>query len=430
MKEQQSRRVVGTHTGAAIVISTMVGTGIFTTTGLMAGMGARSGDILIAWLIGGFLALCGALCYGELGANMPESGGEYFYISRILHPLPGFLSGWVSLIVGFSAPIAAAAMAMHIYLAQVLPGWPVRLMAVLTILILSLLHAYDLRLGSRIQVALVILKIILIISFIAGVFIAVPVPEFKNITQVSPNFWFESSFAVVLIFVAFAYSGWNAASYIGAEITRADKNLPRALILGTIIVTVLYVLVNYSYLSAVPIEKLNGVESVANTVGLALWGATGGKLVSLLIATGLISTVSAMIIAGPRVYEAMARDRLFPTALAKLNKHEVPSRAVIFQAVLAVIIAMTATFGTLLVYIGFTLNIFAALAVFSVFRMRKQRLSSIKVCWGYPVTPVIFLVFTIWMTVWSIKSQPVAALAGLGTMVTGYLIFLVQKKRT
>lgn len=428
MEEQQSRRVVGTHTGAAIVISTMVGTGIFTTTGLMAEMGARSGDILIAWLIGGFLALCGALCYGELGANMPESGGEYYYISRVLHRLPGFLSGWVSLIVGFSAPIAAAAMAMHIYLAQVLPGWPVRLMAAMTILLLSLLHAYDLRLGGRIQVALVMLKIILIISFIAGVFIAVPLPEFTKITQVSPHFWFKSPFAVILIFVAFAYSGWNAASYIGAEITTADKNLPRALVLGTITVTVLYVLVNYSYLSAVPIERLSGVESVAHAVGLALWGTMGGNLVSLLIATGLVSTVSAMIIAGPRVYEAMARDRFFPAAMSKLNKYGVPSMAVAFQAIIAVIIAMTATFRTLLIYMGFTLNIFAALAVFSVFRMRKQGLSSIKTCWGYPVTPAIFLVFTLWMTVWSIKSQPFAALAGAVTLAIGCLIFLVQEK--
>jgi APA family basic amino acid/polyamine antiporter len=427
---KNGRRVVGTHTGAAIVVSGMVGTGIFTTTGLMIEMGARGGDVILAWLIGGLLALCGALCYGELGANMPESGGDYYYISRIIHPSLGFLSGWVSLIVGFSAPIAAAAMAMQIYLAQIFPAWPVRLMATVTILVLSFLHAYDMRLGVRVQLALVVLKLTLIIGFIAGVFIAGPGGSISAVTEMSPEFWLTSSFAVILIFVAFAYSGWNAASYIGAEIKDADKNLPRALIVGTVTVTVLYVLVNFAFLSAVSLDQLRGVESVANTVAAELWGPSGGKVVSLLIAFGLISTISAMIIIGPRVYEAMAKDKLFPAPLARLNERGVPSLAVFFQAVIASIIAMTASFGTLLVYIGFTLNIFAALAVFSVMKMRKNNLSTVRICRGYPLTPIIFLVFTIWMTVWSIQSQPVSAFAGLATLALGYLIYRMQKIRT
>lgn len=429
MQGKQNRRIIGTHTGVAIVVSTMVGTGIFTTTGFMAGMGARGGDILLAWLIGGLLALCGALCYGELGANMPESGAEYYYISRIIHPSLGFLSGWVSFIVGFSAPIALAAMLMHIYLAEVIAGWPVRLMAVLTITVLSLLHAYDLRLGARVQVALVILKITLIISFIIGVFWSGVGIDLAIFTEITPDFWLKSSFAVVLIFVAFAYSGWNAAAYIGAEIKKPAKNLPRALVLGTVSVTILYVLVNFAYLSAVSVEQLAGVENVAGVVGDALWGPFGGTLVSVLIAIGLISTVSAMIIVGPRVYEAMAKDNLFPPALSKLNQHGVPSFAVGLQAVVAIIIALTATFESLLIYIGYTLNIFAALAVFSVFLMRKKGLSVIRICWGYPITPIIFLAFAVWMTVWSIQSKPEVTLAGLGTLATGYLFYLVQARR-
>ncbi|MCK5511698.1 MAG: amino acid permease [Thermodesulfovibrionia bacterium] len=429
MRGNRNRRVIGVYSGTALVISTMIGTGIFTTTGLMVEMGARSGDILLAWLLGGLLALCGALCYGELGANMPESGAEYYYISRVLHPSLGFLSGWVSLIVGFSAPIAAASMAMHIYVAQVFSDWPVRLMAVVTILIFSVLHAYDLRLGARVQMALALLKIILIISFIAGVFITGPRPQIEVVTAITPDFWFTSSYAVILVFIAFAYAGWNAAAYIGAEIINAGKNLPRALLLGTLTVTALYILVNFAYLSAVPTEHLAGVESVANTVSIALWGTTGGTLISLLIAFGLVSTVSAMIIAGPRVSEAMAKDSLFPRALAQLNQHGVPSLAVFLQALIATVIALTATFGALLIYIGFTLNIFAALAVFTVFRTRKKGISSIRVCRGYPLTPLVFLIFTIWMTVWSIKSQPLSTLSGLGTLVIGYLIYLVYTYR-
>ena len=427
--DNNRRRVVGTRTGTAIVVSNMIGTGIFTTTGLMAGMGARGGDILIAWLIGGILALFGALCYGELGANMPESGGEYHYISRLIHPSLGFLSGWISLIVGFSAPIAAAAISMSIYLETVFPGWPVRSMAVLTILLLSMLHAYDLRLGVRVQAGLVILKVMIILGFIAGVMVTGPGPDASIITDINPDFWFGPAFAVILIFVAFSYFGWNAASYIGAEIKKPEKNLPRALILGTTTVTILYLLVNYAYLTAVSIDKIAGVESIANTAALTLWGEAGGKTISILIAVGLISTVSAMIITGPRVYEAMARDSLFPESLGKLNRHGVPSMAVALQAVIAIIFTITATFNVLLIYIGFTLNIFAALSVLSLFRLRKQGLASVRICWGYPITPIIFLIFTGWMTVWSIKSQPVSAIIGLGTIAVGYVFYLVQKKR-
>ncbi len=427
--DNNKRRIVGTRTGTAIVVSNMIGTGIFTTTGLMAGMGARGGDILLAWLIGGILALFGALCYGELGANMPESGGEYHYISRLIHPSLGFLSGWISLIVGFSAPIAAAAISMSIYLETVFPGWPVRSMAVLTIVLLSILHAYDLRLGVRIQTGLVILKVMIIIGFIAGVMITGPGPDLSIITDINPDFWFGPAFAVILIFVAFSYFGWNAASYIGAEIRKPEKNLPRALILGTTAVTILYLLVNYAYLTAVSIDKIAGVESIANTAALTLWGEAGGKTISVLIAVGLISTVSAMIITGPRVYEAMARDSLFPESLGKLNRHGVPSMAVALQAVIAIIFAITATFNVLLIYIGFTLNIFAALSVLSLFRLRKKGLASVRICWGYPITPIIFLIFTGWMTVWSIKSQPVSAITGLGTIAVGYVFYLVQKKR-
>jgi APA family basic amino acid/polyamine antiporter len=429
MNEKQNRRVVKTPACVALVISTMVGTGIFTTTGLMAGMGARGGDILLAWLIGGILALCGSLCYGELGANMPESGGEYHYIHRLLHPSLGFLSGWVSIIVGFAAPIAAVTMAMHIYLAQVITGWPIRLMTVLTIIILSLLHAYDLRLGARLQIGFLILKIVLICAFIAGVLITGPGADPLVLTDITPSFWFQSSYAVILIYVAFAYSGWNAAAYIGAEIANPAKVLPRSLILGTLIVTGLYLLINYAYFSAVPLETLINVESIAHIVGTSLWGSRGGVVVSLLIAAGLVATTSAMIITGPRVVEAMANDRLFPRALAKLNQRNVPSRAVVLQAVLAIIFALTATFSALLVYIGFTLSIFAALAVLSMISMRIKGLSSIRVCWGYPLTPIIFLAFTIWMTVWSIHSRPISTISGLGTLVIGYLIYLIQKQK-
>jgi APA family basic amino acid/polyamine antiporter len=429
MRERKNRRVVSTVGGTVVVISSMVGIGIFTTTGLMAGMGAGSGDILLAWLIGGILALCAALCYGELGANMPESGGEYFYISRLLHPSLGFLSGWVSMIVGFAAPIAAVTMAMHIYLAQVIPGWPIHSMSVITIVILSLLHAYDLKIGVRFQIISLIVKVVLIFAFIFGVLLSGPRADPSILTDMTPSFWVESSYAVILIFVVFAYSGWNASAYIGAEMANPQKTLPRSLVLGTLLVTILYLLVNYAYFSAATLEQMAGVESIAHTVGMNLWGSVGGTVVSVFIAAGLVATVSAMIITGPRIYEAMAKDHFLPQGLAQLNHRGVPSRAVLFQAVLATVFTLTATFSSLLIYIGFTLNIFAALAVSSLYWLRKKGLSHIKVCWGYPITPMVFIAFAAWMTIWSIKSKPFSTLSGLGTLAIGLVVYLVQKKK-
>lgn len=305
-ESQSARRVLSLIPASSIVVASMVGTGIFTTTGLMIQMGAGGGDVLLAWLLGGVVALCGALCYGEIGANLPRSGGEYFYLSRLLHPALGVMSGWVSLVVGFAAPIAASAMAMHLYLARIVPHWPVRSMAVLTIILLSVLHSFDVRLGGRVQSNLIAIQVILLLAFIAGsLFRSDHVASF---TQFNPSFWSSSAFAVVLIFVSFAYSGWNAAAYVGGEISNPERTLPRSLIIGAGAVGVLYVLVNVSYLSAVPTAELSGVKEVAHDVGQRLWGTTGGNLTSALIALTLISPVSAMIMIGPRVLEAMSSD--------------------------------------------------------------------------------------------------------------------------
>lgn len=422
-----ARRPLTLIPASSIVISSMIGTGIFTTTGLMVAMGAGGGDILLAWLLGGIVALCGALCYGEIGANLPRSGGEYYYLSRLLHPSLGVISGWVSLVVGFAAPIAASAMAMHLYVARIVPGWPVRSMAVLTILLLSILHSFDLRLGGRVQSSLIAIQVILLLAFIVGALLRSD-QSAGSFTQFKPSFWSSSAFAVVLIFVSFAYSGWNAAAYVGGEIRTPASTLPRSLLLGTGIVAVLYVLVNVSYLSAVPLAQLSGVKEVAHVAGQRLWGTTGGNLVSALIALTLISPVSAMIMIGPRVLEAMSSDGFMPSSFSRLNRRNLPATAVFVQAALAALIAVTSSFGPLLIYIGFTLTIFAALTVLSLFRLRR-RADIKRVCVGYPVTPLIFLAFALWATVWSIHSQPIPTLAALATLLLAYGVHAVTTMR-
>ena len=427
---ESSRRILTLIPASAIVVSSMIGTGIFTTTGLMIAMGAGTGDILLAWLLGGIVALCGALCYGEIGANLPRSGGEYYYLSRLLHPSLGVISGWVSLVVGFAAPIAASAMAMHLYVARIVPGWPVRSMAVLTILLLSILHSFDVGLGGRVQSSLIALQVMLLLGFIIGALVRSD-QNAGSLTQFTPSFWSSSAFAVELIFVSFAYSGWNAAAYIGGEIRKPETTLPRSLLLGTGAVAVLYVLVNISYLSAVPIAQLSGVKEVAHDVGQRLWGTTGGNLLSALIALTLISPVSAYVMIGPRVLEAMSSDGFMPRSFSRLNRRQVPATAVFVQAALAALIAVTSSFGPLLIYIGFTLTIFAALTVASLFGLRG-RPDIKRVCIGYPVTPLIFLAFALWATVWSIRSQPVPTLAALATLLVAYaahIVTTIRKKR-
>src|SRR6185295_18048167 len=229
----------------------MIVTGVFTTTGLMAGMGATSGDILLGWLIGGVIALCGALCYGEVGANLPHSGGEYYYLSRLLHPSLGFMSGAVSLVVGFAGPIAASAIALNLYIETVFPGWPVSAMAALVVLVLSLLHGLDLHLGSRFQNVITGVNLLLIAIFVGSVFFATSGSGKAASFQVHPSFLMSPPFAVVLVFVAFAYSGWNSAAYIGTELKNPERTLPRSLLLGTALVAVIYVLLNLSYLLVV-----------------------------------------------------------------------------------------------------------------------------------------------------------------------------------
>lgn len=424
LANKDNRRVLTIIPVTAVVISSMIGTGIFTTTGLMAGLGAGAGDILVAWLIGGIIALCGALCYGEIGAALPQSGGEYYYLSRLLHPAIGFMAGCVSIIVGFAAPIAASAMAMHLFFGRVVSGWPVRFMAVVTILVVSLLHLYDVRLGSKVQTILIAVKVMLMLIFIGSLLFGGWSGPLYLANGFNPSFWLSSSFAVVLVLISFAYSGWNAAAYIGAEVMKPEGTLPRSLLLGAAAVTALYLLVNLSYLSAMPVGELAGVAEVAHVVGETRFGPAGGRLISAAIALTQIVPISVMIMIGPRVLERMARDRVMPSPFAKLSPRNVPVRAVIVQAALACLIALTSSFGPLLIFIGFTLDLFALLTVCCLFKVRREKRTPYRICWGYPVTPILFIAFSLWTIVWSIYSQPAAAMSGLGVMVIGYLAFL------
>lgn len=441
---------IGFISATVLVIANMVGTGVFTTSGFIIKELGNPQAMLLCWLVGGFFALSGALCYGELGAMFPRAGGEYAYLRESLGEWMAFLSGWISLIVGFSAPIAAASVAFATYVSQVLPSagmeamarslldspvfvvTPITLLALTVIVIFSLIHAHSLVVGSRVQNVLTAFKVILIVGFIVAGLSFGTGSLAHCVDRPAATIVFSGTFAVSLIFVSFAYSGWNAAAYLGAEIKNPHQNIPLALIAGTIVVICLYVLLNVVYVYALPTAEMSGVMEVGAKAALALFGPDISPYVAGAIAIGLLSVISAMIMAGPRVYYAMATDGLLLRSFATLTpKYQTPAYSIFFQTVIAMVMVVTASFDKLLFYIGFTLSLFAVLTVIGllVLRVKRPAVKRPYKTWGYPVTPLIFIMGNLWIIYFSIMNKAVVSLVGLGTIAIGLVVYLLFKKR-
>jgi APA family basic amino acid/polyamine antiporter len=423
---------IGFNTAVSIVIANMIGTGVFTSLGFQV-LGIESGFALIMlWVVGGILALCGALTYGEIGAAFPESGGEYNYLSKLYHPAVGFISGWVSVTVGFAAPIAAAAVALGQYVSKVYPTVNAVVLALSIIAIITLIHSINLKAGSLFQRIFTIVKVVCIVMFVGfGLF---HVPEHTVNFSTDTTAWndiFSKGFAISLIYVTYAYSGWNAASYISGEMKDAKRNLPKALFVGTLIVMVIYTLLNYVFLYSVPIPELKGVLEVGYLSANKIFGVQVGQFMSLVIAVLLISTISAMVLAGPRVMKSMGTDIKGLRFFAISNKNNVPYVAIIFQSIIAIALVLTSSFQSLITYVGFTLNLFTFLTVAGIFILRfkhKHIVTSYKT-FLYPVTPLLFLSIILFILVYIMIEKPVESLYGLGTVVLGLLVYFLTNKQ-
>ena len=450
IKKNGLKRELGLFSATALVVANMVGTGIFTTSGFIMAELGNPRALLLCWLCGGLFALCGALCYGELGARFPRAGGEYVFLKESLGKPVGFLSGWISLIVGFSAPIAAASMAFATYFFQAfsiptevkgmvfsIAGMPMVTLSPLTltaigvIVIFSLLHYHSLRVGSRVQNGLTLFKITLIIVFIGAGFL-VGNGSTGHISAAPSIPWSSEKFAVALIFVSFAYSGWNAAAYLGAEILDPQRNIPISLFAGTAVVVILYVLLNLVYLYALPPEAMQGVLEIGAKSAASLFGSAMSRLFSSAVALGLLSVLSAMILTGPRIYYAMSRDKLFFRAFGRLDMNRnTPAASIFLQAGIAVVMVVSASFDSLLLYIGFTLSLFAMMTVIGLMRIRRR--SSLPAgsyrTFAYPLTPLLFILGNLWIIFFSIKSRPVTALFGFGTIGLGVVAYLYFSRR-
>ena len=445
------QRRIGPFSATSLIVANMIGTGIFTTSGLIMGDLGSSGLLMAAWLVGGLFALTGALCYAELGVRLPRSGGEYVFLRESFGPLWGFLSGWISLIVGFSAPIAASAMAFAAYAVPLWPGAgfapvslgvggvtlatlsPQTVVALAVIAGLSLVHARSLIAGINLQNLLTCAKVIVIAAFLLTGFAVLAGRPAVAAPPASPGVSFLSGkFAVALIYVSFAYSGWNAAAYLGDEIRDPGRNLPRALILGTVLVMVLYLLLNLLFLLVLPPDQLSGVVPVGAVTAQALLGPLGGKVFGAAIAFFLLSNAGAMILAGPRVYYAMARDGFFFRTVAKVDaRGHTPKAAVLLQAAIAALLVLTASFSWLLIYIGFTLSLFAMLTVLGLMVLRRrQPLAGAYRTPGYPFTALFFAAGNLWIIIHSLAAEPLVAAAALFTLLVGAAFYAWFKAKS
>jgi len=419
------RRRLGLTSAAALVIGNMIGAGVFTTSGFALADLGRPETVLLAWVVGGVMALCGALSYGALARRIPESGGEYTFLSRTVHPLAGFLAGWVSLLVGFTAPIAAAALGLQAYLADSFgmagrPEW----IGTTAILIAGLMHGMQLRTGVVLQNTAVGLKLVLIGGFV--VLGALRIPAQAD-SSVLPSAGFElGAFAVTLVWISFAYSGWNAAVYIAGEVREPERNLHRSLWLGTGVVTLIYLALNAVFLYSAPAQALAGKAEIGAIAAEALGGNALRQAVSVLVALALFTSISAMVMVGPRVYARMAEDGLFPRRLGVAG--EVPRAAVALQVGLAVLVAWVSGLRELLGYIGFTLGISAAATVAGLIALRRREGPSRVPVPGYPWIPGLFIITTLSAAGFMAARQPLEAGMGLLTIALGVPAYWLMRR--
>lgn len=418
---------IGWISAAALVVANMIGTGVFTSLGFQLTSTQNTWTILLLWGIGGVVALAGAFSYAELGSYFKRSGGEYHFLSELYHPLIGYLSGWISLTVGFAAPVALAAMAMGAYL-ELMSGIPPKATAMSMVLVATIVHSFSIRQSSLFQNVLTLLKVILIIGFII-VGIAVST-EFQALDWSGE--WrgeiLMPAAAVSLVYVTYSYTGWNAAAYIVDEIKSPALNLPKGLINGTLIVTVLYVLLQYVFLKNATYEQLSGQLEVGQIVARNLFGDYGGHLVSTAIALFLLSSISAMIWVGPRVSLVMAEDHALWRFLNFKNERGVPVRAVWFQSAISFLMITTGTFEQVLVYCGFILQLSSALSVAGSFKLHRKEEALPFKSPLHPWLPLIFLIVSAWILIFLLYEQPVESGIGLGILVLGLVTYWISSK--
>lgn len=416
-----------------LVIANMVGTGVFTSLGFQVGPVPSAPAILILWFVGGVVALCGALCYAEIAVALNRSGGEYHYLSELYHPALGFISGWTSLLVGFAGAVSAVALAIGEYSSGLLNIHP-KITAVISIFIVTVIHLAGVKAGGRAQNIFTGFKLSLILFFcLVPFFLDQPasgtrfIPVWQDLSVIASPGW-----AVSLVFVVYAYSGWNASSYIAGSLENPEKNLPKSLITGTIVVLFIYLALNCMFMYFSEFNELNGKSDIGNVVAFKFFGEKAGTVFSGIFSFALLSTLSAMTIAGPRVGEAMGEDYKVLGFLVRKNRFGMPWIAVVFQSAWSMFLVLTSSFKEIIQYVSVSLSWFTLFTVLGVFLLRKKQLKGSAGSFSiplYPLPPLIFVSVTAWMIIYLTISNPAVIYYSLGTVFAGGVAYLVVSSR-
>ena len=420
---------IGWKTAVAIVVSNMIGTGIFTTLGFQLTDITNAYSIFLLCFIGGILALFGAFCYAELGSHFKGNGGDFIYLKETYHPLLGYLVSWISLIIGFSSPVALAALAMSKYLSAFDVSFG-NSFAIGIIFLVSVFLSFSLQASSRFHNFFTLIKIaFIIVLIIIGIGIS-DSETIGNSLKLDDSWQKEimlPAFATSLVFVTYSYTGWNSASYIAGEIKDVQKNLPKSLIVGTVFVTVCYLLVNFIMLKHAPVDQLAGKEDVMGEAANNMLGNTFGKIVNIFIALQLVATISGYLWVGSRLTQAFAKENRLWKSLSVVNKKGIPVRAIFAHAVIATLIILTGSFKEIFVYTAFILQLFASLAISTVYFIKKEDRKIFKSNLFY-IFPTVFLLFSIYILYFTLIHNPKESIIGLGIVAVGIVLYLIDRK--
>ena len=441
------KRHMRLRSATALVIANMIGAGIFTTTGFQAADLRHPLFIFVLWVIGGTLALLGALCYAELGAMMPRAGAEYVYLRETYGPAVGFMSAFVSLVAGFSAPIAAATKSFVIYLAHFFPVLAedptvggvvavIDLIAVGLVWLLVAIHVRAVQSGTGFNDFMTVFKVGGIVAILLAA-VSIGRGDVSNLVTVSPSFQELSktdtlaAFGTSLIFVMFCFSGWNAAAYVASEMEHPQRDLPRALVLGTATVLLLYLGLNAVYFYGASVDELAGQVEVGLVASRSLFGTTGVSMVTIVLCVSILASASAMTLVGPRVYYALGKDFTPFALLARTRWTGAPAVALVIQGIVTSAIIFSGRVDQIQQYAGFTLTLFASLAVSCVIvlRVRSPEIDRPFRAWGYPVSPILFLAVSGWMMFWAFQGRPVESVLSFMTVLVGGLVFALFLRR-
>lgn len=424
-----SRKPFGLWSATFLVVANMIGAAVFTTSGYaLADLGDRQ-YVMLAWGIGGLIAICGAISYGQLAQRISESGGEYLFLSRLIHPSVGFLAGWVSLLAGFTGAIAFSAIVFESYAIpdSIRPDWlRPGIIGIASIVFFGVLHSVVLKTGLWTQNLIVVLKLVLLGGFIAFAYLKFPAGWDGMQVQNDPVDFSIAALASTLVWISLSFSGFNAAVYVAEEVENPKQNVPRAMLLATLVVTLIYLTLNFIFVYGTIPSEIEGVKEVAAVASQAIGGNFLAILIRVIVSIALLSSVSSMIVAGPRVYAKMAADGVFPKLFNSTLRDQwtVPAVAIWLQVVLASVVVCFNTVRSLLDYLGFTLSVSAALTVACVLWSRRSADTGSK-RFLYSVIALIYVVSTIGLAVLSVIGRPQQLIGFAITIASGLTIYLL-----